>query len=331
MSALRYQYSASPVQRKTAGLRIKISVMVLGGLLATLVTVGSGPPAFAAPPAVDQAGWSARKKVATLSDGVDLAYVEMGDPAGPPVVLLHGFTDNSRLWSILVPYLGKYRLLIPDHRGHGASSKPDCCYAPINFVHDLRLFMDALGMRKAAIVGSSMGSMVAQLFAAEHPEQTSAIVLAGSTGLAPMQRDHGLWSVLTNAAQPANADKAFLKVWSPAASPTPVDATFVRYFDAEMAAVPAHVWRAVIRELTDFPVARHAADVRAPVLILSGGKDPVFGPEHHRALQQAYPRAESHLLPDLGHNLVAERPDRVGALLDAFLSKHGRVLQLPNG
>lgn len=282
----------------------------------------AAPSAFAAPAPIDQARWADRKQTVQLSSGVAIAYVELGDPKGAPVVLLHGYTDTSRLWSIVAPYLAKHRLIIPDQRGHGASGKPECCYAPADFAYDLKLLLDAMEIRRATIVGSSMGSMVAQLFAAEYPERTAAIALAGSTALAPLDRSQPLWSTLTSLDSPANRNAPFLKEWSPSASPTPVDATFVRHFDAEMAEVPAHVWRGVIRELTAYPVARHAPDVKAPVLILSGGKDPLFGPEHHAALLKAYPAAEAHLLQDLGHNVVVERPQEVGALLDAFLARH---------
>lgn len=80
-----------------------------------------------------------------------------------------------------------------------------------------------------------------------------------------------------------------------------------------------HVWRGVLRELASVPVARHAADVRSPVLILSGGKDPLFPPEHHRALLAAFPRAEAHVFDQLGHSPNWERPADVAGRIDAFL------------
>lgn len=304
--------------------RISLASALLGGVLTTLLATGATPPAFASSvpaAAVDQASWSARKKKVELSNGIRLAYVEAGDPRGTPLVLLHGYTDTSRLWSILMPYLARYRLLIPDQRGHGGSSAPECCYAPADFAYDTKLFLDALNVRKAAIVGSSMGSIVAQLFAAEYPERTDAIVLAGSTALVPLVREQPLWSILTSTTAPARQNEPFLGEWSPGSSPTPVDPVFVQYFDREMAAIPTHVWRGVIRELTGFAVARHAADVRARVLILSGGKDPLFGPEHHTALTQAYPTASAAVLADLGHNLVVERPEVVAPIIVSFLDE----------
>lgn len=283
--------------------------------------IAAAQPEQARPAPVDQAGWAARKQRVRLPNGIELAYVELGNPAGRPVLLLHGYTDSSRVWSIVAPWLADYRLLIPDQRGHGASSAPDCCYAMSEFANDARLFLDALDVDRASIVGSSMGSMVAQVFAAEYPGRVDRIALAGSTALVPVRRGDAFWTSIMGLRDPIASNTDFLREFSPGASPTPVDATFVRYFDREMAAVPFHVWRAVPRELLDVPIGRYAPDIGADVLILSGGRDPIFPAEHHRALVQAYPRAEAHVFADLGHNLVVERPHEVGPVLAAFLRR----------
>jgi pimeloyl-ACP methyl ester carboxylesterase len=283
--------------------------------------IAAAQPEQARPAPVDQAGWAARKQRVRLPNGIELAYVELGNPAGRPVLLLHGYTDSSRVWSIVAPWLADYRLLIPDQRGHGASSAPDCCYAMSEFANDARLFLDALDVDRASIVGSSMGSMVAQVFAAEYPGRVDRIALAGSTALVPVRRGDWLWTNTSRLRTPISSNVEFLREFSPSASPTPVDPVFVRHFDAEMAAVAPHVWRAVMRELLDVPIGRYAADINADVLILSGGRDPLFPPDHHRALVQAYPRAEAHVFADLGHNLVVERPHEVGPVLAAFLRR----------
>lgn len=66
-------------------------------------------------------------------------------------------------------------------------------------------------------------------------------------------------------------------------------------------------------------MGRYAADIKAPVLILSGGKDPLFGPAHHASLLRAFPRAEAHVFPALGHNPNWEQPEAVAKRIDQFL------------
>ena len=84
--------------------------------------------------------------------------------------------------------------------------------------------------------------------------------------------------------------------------------------------IPLYVWRGVMRELASVPVGRHAADVQAPVLVLSGGKDPLFPAEHHDSLLKAFPHAEAYVFPELGHNPNWERPEALAAVIDGFLA-----------
>ena len=277
--------------------------------------------ATAAPAAsVDQSTWSSSKKFVQLPNGIRMAYVELGDPNGEPLLLLHGYTDSSRGWSLVTPHLGQYRLLIPDQRGHGAASAPECCYAISDFAYDAKLFLDALGVKRAAIAGHSMGSMVAIEMAARHPDRVTKIALLGSTGLAPVKRGTWLYDNATALKVPLDPGSPFMRDWHPANQPTPVDKAFADAAMSEILATPLHVWHGVMRELEDVPVARHAPDVKAPVLVLSGGADPLFPPEHHASLLKAFPKALSHVYPTLGHNFLWETPGDVGARLAAFFA-----------
>lgn len=287
-------------------------------LLALLFGSLGGATALAAP--VDQGSWSSLKKEVRLPSGLRMAYVELGDPQGEPLLLLHGYTDSSRTWSLIVPYLGDYRLLIPDQRGHGASDAPACCYAMSVFADDARLFMDAMGIQRAAIAGHSMGSMVAITMAAEYPDRVSKVVLIGSTALAPVKRGDWLWSNSQSLRFPVDRKAQFYRDWHPGNQPTPVDQAFAEAAVEEVFATAPHVWKAVIRELADVPIGRHTADIRAPVLILSGGRDSLFPAEHHESLLKAFPGAEAHVFAELGHNPLWERPQELGLVIGRFLA-----------
>ena len=282
-----------------------------------LVAASIGSPSRAA--TVDQASWASLKKDVRLANGVRLAYVELGDPRGEPLLLLHGYTDTSRSWSVLAPHLSGYRLLIPDQRGHGAAEAPECCYGPSQFAFDAKLFLDALGIDRAAVAGHSMGSMVAMAMAAEYPERVSAIVLIGSTALAPVKPGAWLYDQVAALQWPLDRQSAFMREWHPANQPTAVDAEFAEAVMDDILAIKPHVWRAVMRELTLLPVGRHAGDVKARVLILSGGKDPLFPAEHHASLLKAFPHAEAHVFPELGHSPNWEQPATIAAAIHHFL------------
>lgn len=301
--------------------RVRLALALAASALPTLPTPAQ---AQAAPVArVDQAGWNTAKKVVQLPNGLRLTYVEAGNPSGEPLLLLHGYTDSSRSWSLLVPHLSKYRLLIPDQRGHGGTDAPECCYGLSQFAFDAKLFLDALGVERAAVAGHSLGSMVAITMAAEYPERVRNVTLIGSTALVPVKRGDWLYDNALALKSPLDPESQFGKDWHPANQPTPVDPAFADAVNDELLRIPVHVWHSVMRELTSTPVGRHAADVKAPVLILSGGKDPLFPAEHHRSLLSAFPNAEEHVFPDLGHNPNWEKPADVAARIDAFLTARG--------
>lgn len=294
--------------------RIKLAFALMLCVLASL-----GTPALAAP--VDQADWSSLKKEVRLSNGLKLAYVELGNPKGEPLLLLHGFTDTSRSWSLVAPYLSDYRLLIPDQRGHGAADAPRCCFSTSVYADDARQFLDVLGVERAAVVGHSMGSMIAITMAADYPERVSRIALVGSTALSPVKHGDWLYEEVMALKTPFDPNSKFMREWHPANQPTAVDPSFAAAVMDELLAVPLHVWRGVMRELAYVPVGRHARDVRVPVLILSGGKDPIFTAEHHASLIKAFPGADAQIFPDLGHNPNWERPDAIGRAIDDFLAR----------
>jgi pimeloyl-ACP methyl ester carboxylesterase len=289
-------------------LKLSLALLFVAGIATSKI------PAAAAVPS--QAEWSAAKKSVVLRNGLKMAYVEAGNPKGEPVLLLHGFTDTSRSWSLVAPHLDGYRLLIPDQRGHGASDAPDCCYGSAQMADDARQFLDALAIDRVSVAGHSMGSMVAITMAAEHPERVKRIALLASTALVPVNRGDWLWTQVSKLTFPIDPNSDFIREW--AADPKLVEPSFAMPARMETVAVPRHVWRGVMRELTAVPVGRHAADVKSPVLILSGEKDPLFDAPHHAALVKAFPGASSHVFPGLGHNFLWEQPAAVAARLDAF-------------
>ncbi|WP_415852484.1 alpha/beta fold hydrolase, partial [Streptomyces albus] len=103
-------------------------------------------------------------------DGVRLAYRAWGAETGTPVVLLHCLGEDGEDWRgpLISALAGAHPVYALDLRGHGESDWPGS-YALADFVADLRGFLDALGIERAVLVGHSFGSVVAYLFAQEHP------------------------------------------------------------------------------------------------------------------------------------------------------------------
>lgn len=111
--------------------------------------------------------------------GGEIAYRRWGQ-GGPPLLVLHGLGDHSLIWGRVAPLLGdRYRVIAPDLRGHGYSSKPDDPrayeFAPV--IEDLRHLCQHLGWSRVTVVGHSWGAKVAARWADTFPQEIARLVL----------------------------------------------------------------------------------------------------------------------------------------------------------
>jgi pimeloyl-ACP methyl ester carboxylesterase len=311
--------------RRSASGRVALSLLVVA-----LVFLAVRVPAGADIMKVDLQPFDAARRTVALPDGVTLGYVQLGDPQGLPVVLIHGYTDSDLDWAPLVPYLSKdFRLVIVDLRGHGASSKPECCYSRLDFAYDVKLLLDALGIARADIVGHSLGSMVAQTFAEYWPQRTGRVVLISSTGGPPPGPRHrkpqfDYATAIRRLKEPIDPDSAFMKEWW--ASPKPVDPDYLRRQRRNAAAIPLEVWLAVLDQgLVDSDLQRTLPRLRAPTLLIWGSADPIMEPAVRWTLRRALPHAKVVIFPGLGHNPFWEDPRACAAVIDDFLRPGAQV------
>lgn len=108
--------------------------------------------------------------------GVRLHYLLAGK--GQPVILLHGYAQNSHMWRPLMVELARTRLVIaPDLRGFGQSSKPGAGYDKKTMAQDVHALAASLGFKRETIVGHDIGLMVAYAYAAQYPAEVDRIVL----------------------------------------------------------------------------------------------------------------------------------------------------------
>jgi len=300
--------------------------------LAALFVFFAAGAALASPPPlkIDLDAFDALKRTVALPNGETLAYIDTGNPSGPPVVLIHGYTDNARDWVPMVPYLSKrFRLILVDIRGHGQSSKPECCYTRLDFAYDIKLLLDTLKVPQADIVGHSLGSIIAQTFAEFWPERTRRVVLVSSTGGRPPgasgapQFDFA--AEIRKLKEPIEADSPFMIAWWD--SPTPVDPEFIRRQRKDAAGIPLRVWLAVLDQ--GLSTNNSYGDLqgtlprlKAPTLLIWGSKDPLMEEPVRKTLRDALPKAEVKVFEGLGHNPFWEDPAGVARAINEFLESN---------
>jgi pimeloyl-ACP methyl ester carboxylesterase len=184
-----------------SGAFMKLAFKPLTTLAVLILILFAGvisPKAFAEPEAI----------VSRMSqvEGINLHYLTAGH--GPAVILLHGYTQTSRMWRPIIPLLAaKFTVIAPDLPGIGDSDIPadglDMKTAAIR-IHAL---VKSLGVDKARVVGHDIGLMVAYAYAAQFPSETEKLIvldafLPGVAGWEGVYNDPGIWHFRFNGPTP---------------------------------------------------------------------------------------------------------------------------------
>jgi len=255
----------------------------------------------------------------TLPNQVTLPYVEQGDPAGVPVLLLHGITDSWHSFAGVLPHLPtSLHAFALSQRGHGDAARPVTGYYPQDFAADLAAFMDTLKSGPAVIVGHSMGSAIAQRFALDYPDRTLGLVLMGScTTVRGNPEVVALWdAVVSKLMDPI--DPGFVLEFQRSTLDRPVPQTWLDTVVQESLKVPARVWRAAFAALLDTDFSGELSTIKAPTLIVWGDQDAFFLRREQEALAAAIAGAQLVVYPGAGHGFHWEDPARFAADLVTF-------------
>ena len=258
-----------------------------------------------------------------LRNHLRLQYVEQGDPAGTPVLLLHGVTDSWRSFEPVLLHLPpSLRALALTQRGHGDAARPSAGYATRDFAADIADFLDALGIASAVIVGHSMGSTHALRFAIDYPKRASALVLAGC--FATYAGNANLVEFWRSTIAPLTdpVDPALAREFQESTLAQPVPPAFLDMVVAESLKLPARVWRAVFERFYDDDFADELEAIRAPVLLLWGDRDALVPWPDQAALLARLLRARLRVYRGVGHALHWEAPQRFAADVAAFARSH---------
>jgi pimeloyl-ACP methyl ester carboxylesterase len=253
-------------------------------------------------------------------EGGSLYYEIAG--AGLPVVLIHGFTLDTRMWDDqFLPLAQRYRVLRYDQRGFGRSTLPG--EQPYAHVEDLRLLLEGLRIERAALVGLSKGGAVALDFALAHPQRTAAVVLidAGLRGLPwsaeGMARDEQIWEAAQTEGVAA-AKRLWLQhpFFAPAQRNPPVAVRLAQIVDGYSG---WHFLHPDPEQRPETPTAQRLHELAMPLLAIVGEEDIADFQAATDAICRGVPHAQKMVVPRVGHMANMEAPEMVTGAILAFL------------
>jgi non-heme chloroperoxidase len=253
-----------------------------------------------------------------LAHGPRLRYVEHGDPAGAPIVFLHGWPDSWFSWSRVLPLLPPgLRALALDQRGFGDSDRPQAGYAVEDFARDVAAFLDALRIDHATIVGHSFGSFVARQVAIAHAPRVSRLVLIG-TGAASLND-------ITREVQrsvrdlPEAVPVEFAREFQASTIFRPIAPEFFDALMAESLKMPGRLWRGIFDRLLELDDAESLCRIAAPTLLVWGDRDALFSRLDQDRVVASIPGARLTVYAETGHCPNWELPGEVANDLGRFM------------
>jgi haloalkane dehalogenase len=250
------------------------------------------------------------------------------DGSGPVALALHGFPTSSYLWRSVLPRAAEagYRALAPDLPGFG-DSPADRPGTWEHHVENVERFRRALGLDQVALIVHDWGGLIGLRWACDHPDAVSALVITDS-GFFPDGKWHGMAKTLRTEGEgeqfveAVNRDLlgAAMRQISPSMADDAIDEYVKSFSDADRRASHLEMYRS-----GDFPKLEpyrgKLAALGVPTLILWGDKDefaPVAGAYR---FQKEIPHARMVVLEGVGHYLMEEEPERVGAEVGSFLAE----------
>jgi pimeloyl-ACP methyl ester carboxylesterase len=262
--------------------------------------------------------------------GCRLRYFVGGGGRGRPLVLVHGLGGGAANWVELAPLLAQqHRVLVPELPGHGGSTPLPVVPNFAAFADRLALIADQEEMLPAALVGHSLGGVVAVRWALRRPADVSALVLAAGAGISSTTRRAKYGLRILGIIGPRRliapwsdrvADSALLRYfvfgrWG-ASDPLVLSPRAVDGFleGTLLASDSAGAARALVVD----DVRQELHEIRCPCLVLWGARDNqlplVDGFDFARRL-----RAPLRTIADCGHLLIGERPELCADAIDKFL------------
>jgi 3-oxoadipate enol-lactonase len=257
------------------------------------------------------------------TNGIKMNYVDTGG-AGTPVLLVHGFPFNLKMWQPQIDALGdRWRLIVPDLKGAGESEGPDDAseYTMDSYADELKGLLDELGIDKVVFAGLSMGGYIAFAFLRKYSDRVSALVLADTR--AEADPPEGVEKRTKQQEQIRSEGTAGLVDALTGALLS--DATKEKRPDVQqkLRDVMDNPARSFLGELEAMKARPDSSDglssISVPTLIVVGENDPITPPDAARKMHEHIGGSRLVVIPEAGHVSNLEMPDAFNGAVAEFL------------
>ena len=248
---------------------------------------------------------------------VKIYYMNYGQ-GSEALVLIHGWTQSIDAWRDQIPELAKRnRVIAIDLPGHGESDKPDVKYSMDYFARAVEAVMRDAKVKRAVLVGHSMGTPIARQFYRKYPDKTLAIVIVDGA-LKPFG-DAAMMNGLIAGLRSPNYKETIAQMFTGLSGPSLAPEIKERITASTMS-TPQPVLVSAMEGMAD-PTIWGDDKINVPVLAIMA-KNPFFPPNLEEMSRPLVPNLEFQMWEGVGHFLMMEKPKEFNAAVLAFLDKN---------
>jgi 3-oxoadipate enol-lactonase len=245
--------------------------------------------------------------------------------------MINGFRRSRVVWlePLLQALEPHFRMVLFDNRGTGHSDQPQDGYSCEAFADDCAGLLEALGIPRAHVFGTSMGGMIAQRVATRHPGRVHGLALGCTNfGKGSVPAERRIWELLRllpSAELDARAlaqrqEEAYVTDAFRAANRPLLDRLFETVNENP---TPPHAVKGHLAAIESFDGAGDLGSIRAPTLVITGAEDRLIPAENSRRIAAAIPGAQLELLPESAHFFWIEKPHETAQALIRFFGALG--------
>jgi pimeloyl-ACP methyl ester carboxylesterase len=253
----------------------------------------------------------------TTLDGARVHYVNYGK-GSEALILIHGWTMNEDNWrDQATEFAKRNRVIAVDLPGHGKSDKPQVTYSMDLFARAVAAVMLDAKVKRAVLVGHSMGTPIARQFYRKYPKKTLAIVIVDGP-LRPFGEKAMMEAVTASFRGPNYKDamgQMFAGMFGPSLSTESKER-----IQASRLSTPQYVLVSAWEGMAD-PSIWGEDNVNVPVLAIMA-KNPFFGPDLEQRYRSIAPNMDFRLWDGVGHFVMMERPKEFNEAVLTFLDKN---------
>ena len=249
-------------------------------------------------------------------EGLNVSYKIAGE--GPALLILHGWGSSSDSWVEIQDNLSKqgFQVIVPDLPGFGASIPPLNVWGVGEYKEFILKLTAKIGLKKFSLAGHSFGGQIAISFATDYPEKIENLILLAAAGV---RKEPGRKIKIVGFA--AKILNRFLVLVPTKRGKDLVKKTCYRLIRWRDYARAKGIMREVLSKVIREDLTSVLLKIKAPTLIIWGEKDKVTPLEDALLMKEHIKNSSLSILPDTGHRLRTEAPEKLLELISRFLKK----------